>query len=351
MERTGDHCGVGTGAGRRCGTTPRSGSALDRPTYRGPTGRAPRHLPFRAPPCRSCAGRPSAACSPRATSQPREPLAWRGSTSNCCATDRGGRAVGRAGASRPRRDGTVGWRSSPRSRRRRFEYYAAHDGSIVAAYVEHRGLAELESMPERFFLNVVLLRVYCPCARRRARAGARAGWPRSDRCSATPARREPSVFLLAAPCPPGSLSPGQRHRHLSGRQHRFGRALDYGVDRAAPETSTSGPADELRQPGLCALIREGSPCAWPLRARDVWTAESACRGSSACSAPPRRLGLGGRAPNSGDAAATPRPRRRSPRTDGPATRRPGSARGRSGAWCRREEHDQARRPRCNARRV
>jgi hypothetical protein len=38
-------------------------------------------------------------------------------------------------------------------------WYRAHNASIVSAYLENRDLAELESMPERFFLNVALLRV------------------------------------------------------------------------------------------------------------------------------------------------------------------------------------------------
>ena len=38
-------------------------------------------------------------------------------------------------------------------------WYRAHNASIAAAYVEHRDLADGESRPERFFLNVVLLRV------------------------------------------------------------------------------------------------------------------------------------------------------------------------------------------------
>ena len=38
-------------------------------------------------------------------------------------------------------------------------WYRAHNGTVVAAYLDHRGLAEAESRPERFFLNVALLRV------------------------------------------------------------------------------------------------------------------------------------------------------------------------------------------------
>jgi hypothetical protein len=38
-------------------------------------------------------------------------------------------------------------------------WYRAHNASIVAAYLEHRTLAEAESVPERFFMNVALARV------------------------------------------------------------------------------------------------------------------------------------------------------------------------------------------------
>ena len=38
-------------------------------------------------------------------------------------------------------------------------WYRAHNASIVGAYLEHRGLAEAESAPERFFMNVALVRV------------------------------------------------------------------------------------------------------------------------------------------------------------------------------------------------
>ena len=38
-------------------------------------------------------------------------------------------------------------------------WYRAHNGSVVAAYLEHRDLAEVENDAERFFMNVVLCRV------------------------------------------------------------------------------------------------------------------------------------------------------------------------------------------------
>src|SRR5262245_39007799 len=38
-------------------------------------------------------------------------------------------------------------------------WYRAHNGSVVAAYLEHCEMAEAENAPERFFMNVVLSRV------------------------------------------------------------------------------------------------------------------------------------------------------------------------------------------------
>jgi hypothetical protein len=44
-------------------------------------------------------------------------------------------------------------------------WYRADNVSVVFAYLENRELAESESKPERFFLNVALLRVVGPGAR------------------------------------------------------------------------------------------------------------------------------------------------------------------------------------------
>jgi hypothetical protein len=38
-------------------------------------------------------------------------------------------------------------------------WYRAHNASIVGGYLEHRDLAEAENRPERFFMNVALVRV------------------------------------------------------------------------------------------------------------------------------------------------------------------------------------------------
>ena len=53
-------------------------------------------------------------------------------------------------------------------------WYEAHNASVVAGYLAHAALAALEAPAERFFMNVVLVRVFVcarPGARRRPRTG------------------------------------------------------------------------------------------------------------------------------------------------------------------------------------
>ena len=66
------------------------------------------------------------------------------------------RAGGRRGeTSSPTIDLWMAFIADPTAR----TWYRAHNASIVAAYLDHESLARAESLPERFFLNVVLLRV------------------------------------------------------------------------------------------------------------------------------------------------------------------------------------------------
>ncbi len=108
--------------------------------------------------CRSCDGRPSGGFSAHLIATRRGVRGGERSTIACswmAARPWPGGAACRAIA-RHRRS-SCGCRSSlvPTGR----SWYRAHNASIVSAYLENRDLAELESMPERFFLNVALLRV------------------------------------------------------------------------------------------------------------------------------------------------------------------------------------------------
>ena len=132
--------------------------ALMSQVFRGPTGRAPRHLPFRRAALsfmRWQAGR--GVLDPLDASPPGS--AWWRAVNECLLRD-GCETVALLG-------GLGGEPSSPAvrlwlefaARPTGRNWYRAHNASIVAAYLEHRDLAEAEGEPERFFMNVALLRV------------------------------------------------------------------------------------------------------------------------------------------------------------------------------------------------
>jgi hypothetical protein len=80
-------------------------------------------------------------------------------------------------------------------------WYRAHNASIVSGYLEHRNLAEAESAPERFFMNVAQVRVLCT----RTPSSVRHLWPWVGRvgwvaCSVTPDWEWPGCSCRSAAC-------------------------------------------------------------------------------------------------------------------------------------------------------
>ena len=168
--------------------------------FQGPTGSAPRHLPFR-----------------RAALSFMRWQARRGVLNPLDASPPGS-VWWRAVNERLLRDGceTVallgGLDGEPSSRAVRLwlefaatptgrNWYRAHNASIVSAYLEHRTLAEAESAPERFFMNVALARVlYAHALAPRPRAWRSGGSLRSAGSSATPNSAWPAPSSRSAAC-------------------------------------------------------------------------------------------------------------------------------------------------------
>ena len=126
--------------------------------YRGPFGEAPRHLPYRRAAMsfmrwqlqRDILQPPSA---------PRPGSPWWRAVNEHVLRD-GCEAVALSGnlpgpASSPTVEQWMAFVDDPTAR----NWYRAHNGSVVAGYLEHRDLAEAENAAERFFMNVVLCRV------------------------------------------------------------------------------------------------------------------------------------------------------------------------------------------------
>lgn len=132
--------------------------ALMARVFHGPTGHAPRHLPFRRAALSFMRWQERRGVLDPLEASPPGSVWWRAVNERLLRD--GCETVALLG-------GLVG---EPSSRAVRFwlefgarptgrNWYRAHNASIVAAYLEHRGLAEAEGAPERFFMNVVLVRV------------------------------------------------------------------------------------------------------------------------------------------------------------------------------------------------
>ena len=150
-------------------------------------------------------------------------------------------------------------------------WYRAHNASIVAAYLEHRDLAALESRAERFFINVVLLRVLYAHALVAAPRLALGRLALLGRALGDPRLGMAGVFLSLGRVIPGSYPiSGGLEAHLRN-ERGFGRMLDYAVIGSRLQRLYDWSAQELQHPGLHDLIRDGSPAyAWPSSERHLW---------------------------------------------------------------------------------
>lgn len=239
-------------------------------TYHGPTGRAPHHLPFRraamafmrwqlergvlAPPDAVPGGSPWwRAVNERLLRDGREAVA---------------RAGGRRGApSSPTISLWMAFVADPRRR----TWYRAHNATIVAAYLGHRDLAEQEDAAERFFLNVVLLRVlyaHALVAAPRLALGPLAGL---GPVLGDPRLAFTGIFLSLSHIVPDRYPLTREVHEYIAAENILGRMLDYGIIQPRLQRLYEWSAEELGEPRVLDLVREGNPTyAWPFEHRDVW---------------------------------------------------------------------------------
>ena len=238
--------------------------------FRGPTGRAPRHLPFR-----------------RAALSFMRWQARRGVLNPLDASPPGS-VWWRAVNERLLRDGCetvallAGLGGEPSSQAVRLwlafadvptgrNWYRAHNASILGAYLEHRGLAENESAPERFFMNVALVRVLYAHALVAAPRLALGRMAPLGRVLGDPRLGMAGAFLsLSRVLPDRYPLDLDVERYIAGEQ-RLGRMLDYAVIVPRLQRLYEWSAEELREPRLLELVRDGNPIyAWPFEQRHVW---------------------------------------------------------------------------------
>jgi hypothetical protein len=244
--------------------------ALMARVFRGPTGRAPRHLPFR-----------------RAALSFMRWQARRGVLNPLDASPPGS-VWWRAVNERLLRDGceTVallgGLAGEPSSRAVRLwlqfgarptgrNWYRAHNASIVAGYLEYRNLAEAEGAPERFFMNVALVRVLYAHALAAAPRLALGRFAPLGRVLGDPRVGMAGVFLSLRRVLPDRYPLALDVEGYIADEQRLGRMLDYAVIVPRLQCLYEWSAEALGEPRLLELVRDGNPIyAWPFEQRHVW---------------------------------------------------------------------------------
>jgi hypothetical protein len=246
--------------------------ALMERCYRGPSGTAPRHLPYRRAASSFMRWQlRRGVLEPPSADRPGSPW-WRAVNERivrdgCEAVALSGRLRGRPSSRTV--DHWMAFVATPTAR----NWYRAHNGSVVAAYLEHRTAAEAENAAERFFLNVVLCRVlYAHALVAAPRMSL--GWLRA----LAPFLGDPrlgmvGIFLqLSRVLPDEYPLLGSVGSYLDA-ELGFGRALDFGVILPRVQQLYGWSARELEAPGLADCVRDGAlTYAWAFADRDVWRA-------------------------------------------------------------------------------
>ncbi|HSE08825.1 MAG TPA: hypothetical protein VLB29_09170 [Nocardioidaceae bacterium] len=163
-------------------------------------------------------------------------------------------------------------------------WYRAHNASIVSAYLEHRELAESETHPERFFLNLILVRVLFAHALVAApRLALSWLWP------AGPVLGDPrltitGIFVSLSRVMPSRYPLTRDLQWYVDNEHGFGRLLDLGLIQPRLGALYSWSAAELSTPELSTLVQHGVPTyVWdetdvepwnPAAGRLAWAARS-----------------------------------------------------------------------------
>jgi hypothetical protein len=246
--------------------------ALMTQLFRGPTGRAPRHLPFRRAALSFMRWQAQRGVL-NALDAPAPGSVWWRAMNERLLRD-GCEAVALLGGSAggPSSHAVRLWlQFSARPTGR--NWYGAHNASIVGGYLEHRVLAEAENAPERFFMNVALARVLY--------AHVLVGAPRLalgrlaplGRALGDPRLGIAGVFLSLRRVLPNRYPLTLDVQHYITDEQRLGRLLDYAVIVPRLQRLYEWSARDLDEPRLLELVRDGSPVyAWPFEQRDVWRA-------------------------------------------------------------------------------
>ncbi|HEY1518083.1 MAG TPA: hypothetical protein VGF91_16775 [Solirubrobacteraceae bacterium] len=244
--------------------------ALAERAYHGPFGEAPRHLPYRRA-AMSFMGWQlrRGVLEPLGGERPGSPW-WRAVNERLLRD--GCEAVALSGdLTGPPSSRTVHYWMSFADYPTARAWYRAHNASVVAAYLDHRDLAELENRAERFFMNVVLCRVlYAHALVAAPRLSL--GWLRPlAPMVGDPRLGMTGIFLQLSRVVPDEYPLTDDVDSYVSDELGFGRLLDYGLIVPRLQQLYEWSAHELAAPGLLDCTRDGAMTyAWPFEDRGVW---------------------------------------------------------------------------------
>jgi hypothetical protein len=153
-------------------------------------------------------------------------------------------------------------------------WYRAHNASIAAAYLANEELARQETRVERFFINVVLIRVLYAHALVAAPSLALGWLAPFGRALGDPRLGMTGIFLSLSRILPDRYPLGDDVDSYIALEHGFGHALDVGVIQPRWGQLYTWSSDELGHPALRNLLVDNTPTyAWDIEDYEVWQFE------------------------------------------------------------------------------
>ena len=150
-------------------------------------------------------------------------------------------------------------------------WYRAHNASVVSGYLAYQNLADQEDRVERFFLNLVLVRVLYAHALVAAPATALSWAAPLAPLLGDPRLGMTGVFMSLARVLPRSYPVGDDVDRYVVNESGFGRLLDVGIIRPRVRDLFEWSAHALELPELLTLVVGDVPAyAWDPRDNTAW---------------------------------------------------------------------------------
>lgn len=170
-------------------------------------------------------------------------------------------------------------------------WYRAHNASIAAAYLANQELASQETRVERFFINVVLIRVLYAHALVAAPSLALGWLAPFARPLGDPRLGMTGIFLSLSRILPDRYPLGDDVERYIALEHGFGHLLDVGFIQPRLGQLYDWSSDELGRLALRNLLVGNTPTyAWDIEDAEVWQFEPSRLARAAHRIVPARTG-------------------------------------------------------------